>query len=255
MIEPSIPPPEIDEADLHAWVDGRLPPARRPLLERHLAANPALRQRIEDWAAQSTALRQALRHDEDTARAALMARLAGPRRPRLRWAVAASLLLGASIGAAAGWTVHGDRRPSEISRLGVEAATALRMVEADIPAPTPVSAVSRSELRATLAQRLGRPIQVPDLSAIGYRLTGGRVVAAIYGPAALLTYADAQANRITVYLQPMQVGEPATMRPLQTDAMNGYAWIDRKIGYTVMSDEAKDRVHQVADRVRAEMGS
>jgi anti-sigma factor RsiW len=243
----------IDDADLNAWVDGRLDPARRLLVQRHLDANPALRQRVTDWATQAAGLRRALRDEDEAARHALLQRLAArrpPARPGLRWALAASLLLAASMGGAGGWIARGDRRPSEISRLGVEAATAYRIFGTDPGQPVEVSAGDRDTMRAMLGQKLGRPVQVPDLSAMGYRLVNGRVVAAIYGPAAMLVYADAGGNHLTVYLQPMQVGAPAAMRPIQTEALNGYAWIEQKIGYTVMSDDAKERLHAAANRVR-----
>ena len=244
----------VDEADLHGWVDGRLDPARRLRVEQQLARDPALKQRVDDWAMQAAELRRAIRHDDQAGRSALLGRLAlrsSSRRPGLgrSVAVAATIVLALGLGGVGGWVAHGDRRPTEISRLGMEAATTYRILSADPARAIEVSAANREELRVFLAEKLGRRIPLPDLSPMGFRLTSGRVLGAIYGPAALLVYSDPDGNRITIYLQPMAVGAPAPMRPLQTDALNGYAWIDGKIGYTVMSEDGKARLHAVADRV------
>ena len=247
-------PENVTENDLHAWVDGRLDPARHALVEPHLDQNPAVRRRVEDWASQTAALRLALRQQDADTGPALLHRLGQPR-PTGRWpalAAAAALLLGLGLGGYGGWTLRGDRKPTEISRLGVEAASAYRILNTGPGPAVEVSATNRAELRAMLTDRLGRRVTLPDLSAMGYRLLSGRVLAAIYGPAAMLVYGDTEGNRLTVYLQPMAVGAPAPMRPIQTEALNGYAWIEQKIGYTVMSEDGRDRLLAAAGRVQAE---
>ncbi len=257
MSDPTDPDaaPPVSEAELHGWVDGRLDPARRAAVVRHLALDPALQRRVADWAAHAAELRQVVRAAEDAERQAILLRLARPARPsRLRAAaVAAATLLAAAVGGAAGWTVRGGLRMSEVSRLGVEAAATYRILGAGGAAAEAMPVADRAALRTAIATRLGRRVPVPDLASAGYRLLGGQVVAAIYGPAALLRYGDADGNSLTVYLQPMAIGEPAAMRPVGTAALNGYAWIDDRIGYTVLSEDGRERTHQVADRLMADL--
>src|SRR5690606_19460651 len=45
------------DADLHAWVDGRLDPARRAAVQARLAADAQAAQDVAAWAAQKQALR------------------------------------------------------------------------------------------------------------------------------------------------------------------------------------------------------
>jgi anti-sigma factor RsiW len=66
----------------------------------------------------------------------------------------------------------------------------------------------------------------------------------------MLIYEDAQHNRITVYIQPMRLGEETPMRPVDAGAVDGYAWINRQIGYSVMSDGDRARLHSIANQVR-----
>jgi anti-sigma factor RsiW len=251
--------PPIDEDDLHAYVDGRLDTARREMVSRHLAANPAQHQRVADWAAHAEELRRALRPDDANEQSLMLARLAGLRtaRPatplwRQPWAVAASIVLAMMVGGVGGWAIRGSQSPTEIARLGVEAASAYRIFANDPSRSVEISSDNQAELVAWMTQKLGRRILLPDLAAQGYHLVGGRVLAAMYGPAAMLVYRDAADNRITIYVQPMRIGEPAAMRPFEAQAVDGYAWIAHQVGYTVMSDGHLAQLRSVAAQVQAD---
>ena len=67
-----------------------------------------------------------------------------------------------------------------------------------------------------MADRLGRRVDVPNLGGLGYHFIGGRVLAAVGGPAAMLMYGDAGGSRVTVYIQPMATDETLPMRPALT---------------------------------------
>ncbi|RZK91146.1 MAG: anti-sigma factor, partial [Methylobacterium sp.] len=60
MTEPISPAP-ISEDDLAAWVDGRLPPRRRAVVEAYLAAHPDVDSRLARYREQEAALAGALR--------------------------------------------------------------------------------------------------------------------------------------------------------------------------------------------------
>jgi anti-sigma factor RsiW len=247
----------IDEADLHAFVDGRLGDLRRAQVVQHLAANPALQRRVQDWQTQAAALRLALRPGDAQERAAIMGRLAArPLRSRPRWgqpsAIAASLVLCLALGGVGGWLAHGSRGPSEMRRLEMEATSAYRVFANDPSRAIEVSSSNRAELAGWLTEKLGRRVVLPDLAGSGYQLLGGRVLSALYGPAAMLLYSDAAGNRITVYVQPMAVGAPAPMRQVEAQSVDGYAWIERQVGYTVLSEGDHDRLHAMANQVRAD---
>lgn len=254
-------PRPVSEDDLHAYVDDRLPPGRRAELEGLLRTDMALRRRVEDWRAQRDGLRDALaaRGHEAVPAALSLSSLAEARRVTSRRTaalrIAAGVALSLGLGAAGGWMARGVSGPTEIARLGLEAASAYR-VYANLPGrAVEVDAANRAELVGWMTHALGRPVAVPDLSAAGYRLLGGRVLAAMYGPAAMLVYEDAQLNRITVYVQPMRRGDPAPMRPLAPGPVDGYAWIDGQVGYGVLSQGDQAHLHAIANSIRDLMRS
>lgn len=255
-------PSPISDADLHAFVDGRLDESRRGAVLQYLADHDEEQQRVQDWMDQADGLRRALRNDEAAGRDAILARLAGtgPRRRAIQVAarrllLAASIVMAIGLGGLAGWVAHGNRKLSEIARLGIEATTAYSVFANDANRPIEISSDNRAELISWITRKLGHRVSVPDLSPMGYQLMGGRVLTAMYGPAAMLLYRDADDNRITVYLQPMRVGRPEPMRPIQGQAVDGYAWIERQVGYSVMSDRKLTRLHTIANQVREDARS
>jgi anti-sigma factor RsiW len=139
----------------------------------------------------------------------------------------------------------------EVTRLGMEAAAAHTVFAADPAHPIEIGSENQPELQAWIDRKLRRPVNVPDLSAQGYRLIGGRVLSTMIGPAAMLVYDDDHGGRITVFLQPMR-SDVAPMQPVRGDAANGYAWIDAHMGYSVISD-GDTSMHGLADRVRQAM--
>jgi anti-sigma factor RsiW len=104
----------VTDAELQAYVDGRLPSAREPAVRAWLAAQPEAARRIVAYRAQADALRQALDGiAEEPVPALLDLRLQVSR--RTRWAglrpaasaaCAAALLL---AGGAGGWALRGRR--------------------------------------------------------------------------------------------------------------------------------------------------
>jgi anti-sigma factor RsiW len=253
MNEHPCEPRPVQEAELHAYVDGRLDPARAAEVECRMAADAALRQRVEAWRDQRDGLRAALdfKRREPVPHALSLGSLAEARsRAAARWRMAAGIVLALSLGGAGGWFARGQQRPTEIARLGMEAASAYRIFANDPTRAIEIGSENQAELVGWMTQKLGRRIAVPDLAPQGYHLLGGRVLAAMYGPAALLIYENAARDRITVYVQPMRLGEEAAMRPIGVQAVDGYAWINRQIGYSVMSDGDPGRLQSIADRVR-----
>ena len=249
-------PRPVQEEELHAYVDDRLDPERRQEVARRLAADAGLRRRVEDWRTQRDAMREALAfcHREPIPPGLSLSNLAEARLATAHrggsWRMAASVVLALAVGAAGGWLAHGPRTPSEIARLSLEAASAYRTFGNDSVHTIELRPDSVADITGMITQKLGRSIAIPDLSKLGYRLLGGRMLAVMYGPAAMLIYEDGQHNRIAVYIQPMRLGEETPMRPVDAGAVDGYAWINRKIGYGVMSEGDRARLHSIANQVR-----
>ncbi|HWL83823.1 MAG TPA: anti-sigma factor [Roseomonas sp.] len=251
MSEPNRP---VLEDDLHAYADGRLDPVRQAEVEAALARNPALRARVSAWRTQAQELQEALafRLAEPVPARLNPSRLAEQRLARRRpaWQMAAAIVLALGLGAAGGWALRGPGGSTEIARLSMEAATAHLVFAGDPTHGIEVNAADRALLVQWASRAMDRKITLPDLSPFGYRLLGGRMLSAMYGPATMLVYADAAGNRLTVYVQPMKRGEPAPMRPILVRSVGGYAWIKNKMGCSVLADTETTTLHAMANAIR-----
>ncbi|ALN60543.1 transmembrane regulator PrtR [Lysobacter enzymogenes] len=195
-----------DEHDLHAYIDGRLDPARRAEVEAWLARQPERLAELQAWQRDAQQLRAALAGAAPAPEPALdPARLrAGlARRRSARYAFAAALLLSLGVGGIGGWQAREWSRPAPSATLAAapmaDAIAAHRLFAA------------RGELRADtvandvqpwLDANFREPMRLPDLSAAGYRPVGARLLATDQGAAALVVYQHAGGEAISFYIRP-----------------------------------------------------
>jgi len=244
-------PLPIGEDDLQAWIDERLTPARRAEVEAWLTANPETAARMRATAAQRLVLRGTLqaKHDEPVPARLRVSNLMAARRGsqwlRLRRvaAVGGWLILGGTLG----WAGHGlmpvegTRQPSHAQSatrpMVAEAIAAHHVFAADMGRPVEVAAAQEASLVRWLSNRLGRPIEPPDLNSLGYRLMGGRLLPGASGdPAAQLMYEGGGGERVTIYLRADRAGGNVTEFRYADDVAQGVAafwWVERGFGYAV----------------------
>ncbi|WP_238345869.1 anti-sigma factor family protein [Luteimonas saliphila] len=194
-----------DDSELHAYVDGRLDPARHADVEAWLAAHPQHAARVADWKRDAERLRALHAHPEHWASnialdpAHVRNRLRSRRRARL--GIAAALLLAFGMGSGAGWQAR-ESRPVQASLPMADALAAYRQfVNADAP-PMEFDASRSDDLQRWLRRHFGEAGRVPDLSAAGYRLMGGRLLSTEQGVAAMLVYQEGSGARVGFYLRP-----------------------------------------------------
>ncbi len=130
----------IGEDDLHAYVDGQLPPARRDAVEHHLSTDAEAARRVAAYQQQRAALRAAFAGADEPlpARLMLTSILRERRRSRLpSWRIAAGLVLGLALGGTAGWVLHvpAGRRSVAMALLEQEAFSS-HTVYTSRPAPS-----------------------------------------------------------------------------------------------------------------------
>ena len=252
-------PRPIQEEELHAFVDGRLDPVRHAEVAALVAQDSALQARLDDWRQESVLLRAAFafKAREPVPPQLNLGRLIETRisHRSTQWRVAAGLLVALSLGAAGGWTARDQQRRDDMDWLTLQATAAHRVFASDTERPVELGPDAQARLVNWMADRLGRRVDVPNLSGLGYHFIGGRVLAAVGGPAAMLMYGDAAGSRVTVYIQPMATDQTLPMRPVTRNTVGGYAWINQQIGYGVMSSEPGQALHVLANRVRDDMRS
>lgn len=255
----SRPERPVGEDDLTAFVDGRLPADRREAVAALLRERPDL----EADLALDRSLRHTLRERLEPRRrepipgrlrvAVLRGERARSRRRFLSFLAAASLFL--VLGGAAGWYARdfAGGPPPTAGRawagLARDALSAHRTFSVEIVHPVEVKADDETHLTQWLSKRLKRRLVIPDLSEqFGLNLVGGRLLPAGADVAALLMYADAANNRLTLYVRTGERGETA-LNFLREGDLSTFSWIDDGTGYVVAAAMDRERLQKVARAV------
>jgi len=245
----------ISEDDLHAYVDRQLDSARQSAVERHLRDNPDDAAMVAAYAGQRAALRAAL---ADIAAEPIPGRLhpfaiqQGIASRRATWRAAAAVVLAFGLGGGGGWMLHDQvAPPSTIITLLTEEAFANHAVfTADRRRPTELGAEQRDDLSKWVSNRINHPVAPPDLSIAGYRFIGGRLAATPRGPAGMFMYQNEQGVRLTVFVRPVATMGSLPLETIAAGALEGCAWAEKGMGYTVVAPLPAEDVQRLAAGVR-----
>jgi len=139
----------VTDADLHAFLDGELPPERHRAVEAWLAAHPDARRRLESFREQQRALRRMFAPvlDEPLPEALIQASrppAAAPRgRPRRPWLQLVAGVLMTCTGVAGGWIARGQQDAvgmAAVVPLPRQAAVAHVVFSPDVKRPVEIRA-------------------------------------------------------------------------------------------------------------------
>lgn len=244
----------VTEAELQAWVDGQLPPARRAAVDGYLALHAAEAARLHAYREHAIALRARYAPVlDETVPAALAAR-----RPPARWRArslrAAAMLALTLAGGVAGWLARDAAAPDaaawQAAALPRSAALAHAVYTPEVRHPVEVGADQQAHLVAWLSKRLGAPLKPPQLAAQGYALEGGRLLPGQSGPVAQFMYRDAGGARLTLYVSTEQAHSRETgFRFAQEGEVGVFYWIDGKFGYALSGNLDKPALAVLANAV------
>lgn len=249
----------VTEAELQAWVDGRLAPERRADIDTYLETHPQEAQRLRAYRQQNVGLRARYNPVLDEA---LPRGMTKPRRPG-RWPLQrlAAMLAIALAGGAAGWTLHaqvdgadasaqGGRRGGALAR---QAALAHAVYSPEVRHPVEVGADQQEHLVAWLSKRLGTQLRPPKLAGLGYELIGGRLLPGDSGPVAQFMYHDASGQRLTLYVSSgqrrSQDSQDTGFRFAQEGTVSVFYWIDGSFGYALSGAVGKAELAKIANAV------
>lgn len=250
----------VTEDELHAYVDGLLPDDRQEAVATWLAANPDAAALVAAWRAQADAIRArygAVASEPVPERLQLDRVIAGDiitaRQPSrlLRMMAAAAVVVAFIGGAAAGWAARGGpgQSHSSFDQITAQALDAYKLYVVEVRHPVEVPGTETAHMRAWLSKRVGAELVIPDLSSLGLKLVGGRLLPGPTGTAAAFyMYENAAGERYTIYCAKATQGETA----LHFKTGEQYAavtWVDDKIGYVVSGPSNRDKLETVAKNV------
>jgi anti-sigma factor RsiW len=250
----------VDDNDLHARIDGRLALDRAQIVDAYLATHPGEKERWSQYADQRQALRAAL--DGQSAGpiparlrvADLVAERARRRRPQLaRIAAAIGLLILGGIG---GWTARDVLPGLTLSASAMlassvfdDAIAAHRTFSVETRHPVEVGAGEEAHLVQWLSKRLGHRLITPDLTALGFRLMGGRLLPADSGPAALVMYENGKGTRLSCYYLSVDVDGETEFKFREQDGISAFYWVDNGLAYAIAANAPRDLLLKVAEIV------
>ena len=241
----------VNEHDLHAWLDGELPAERRAEIDHYLASRPEDAARLAAYQRNDQALRSYFDPVMDEPVPPRLVRAQASVRPRLlRYA---AVVVWLAIGGVAGWHLHAYKATparSDIPGWAHRAAIAHVVYSPEVRHPVEVPADQEAHLTTWLSKRLGTPLRVPHLESVGYQLVGGRLLPGEQGPAAHFMYQDAQGQRLTLYVRVnREQNRETAFRFAQEGNVRVFYWIDRGLGYALSGEIGKDDLLRVATAV------
>ena len=224
--------PEIADLELHAFIDGELEAARFNEIEAMIEADPALADRIAAFRSDKEMLKRVygplIDRPIPKEWLALANGAPAPTRPSLSWrligSVAAAVAL-ALIGAIGYW----ELRPQPASEV-VQAALDARGAQAEKIIAIEAGADTR-RYDSVLSSAVALNVKVPDLTRMGYRLTG--ILLYPNSPAAAeLLYRDGNNGVFTLYLR--RSDGTARFDQFERDGLRICVWQDEELS-TVMA--------------------
>lgn len=264
----------LTDDELHALADGQGTAQALADLRLRLVHDPDAQRRLAQWQWQLECLHRlhaGVLQDPVPPTLAQAARQAGAaHQASAQWrrlgGMAASVVLAFGLG----WLSHTgwQRWPADsagaasLARAQLEqnfvqqAGWAHVVYTPEVKHPVEVSAQDPAHLVQWLSKRLGKPLKVPDLSANGFELVGGRLLPGEAAARAQFMYQNRAALRVTLYLG--AVG-PAAASGLSTQetgfryesqgTVPSFYWVDQGFGYALTGALPKAELMQLATAV------
>jgi len=242
----------IDDAELHAWLDGELDTDGARAVEAWLADHPDDAARVAAWRAQNEALSglDAEILDEPLPERLRKVLNSAPRSAARvgsgNWLRAAAALVLFVAGAGAGWWLHGLGFPGGAARdvVFVDRAAGAHLVFTREKRHAVEARADTEERHLVnwLSRRLGRKLNPPPLDGAGFRLIGGRLVADDGGPAAQFMYEDGTKRRLTIYVRKARDEKNVAFRVVEARGVSAFYWIEKPYAYALIGNIGRDEL-------------
>lgn len=250
-----------DRDKLMAYADGQLDEAGRRSVEAYLAGNADAAGEVALMQRQNGAIRTLF---ASTGAEPVPARLharriaaqTGRQRNRgLGWVAAAIVLVGLGLGG--GWLLRpllDTRSPS--ATLIADAVNAHNVYVAENRHAVEVGSDDAEHLSSWLSNRLDTTLGMPDLSAEGFTLVGGRLLPGepeTGGRAAQLMYESTEKQRVTIYVTAALADRAPAYEFTAYDGAEAFYWANARITCTVVGTLPPEQMKAVARAVYSQL--
>lgn len=252
---------------LHAYVDGQLSPEEKSRVEQWLETHPEDARLVAEWQKQNLGLNDlfAAKINEPIPEHIAPSSLHHQTPPENRASlsllsqIAASFLI-LSIGIAGGWfgrdhlnTITADSTITVATQQNFTqpAMEAHWVYTPEVRHPVEVEKNEQDHLAKWLSYRLEAPLTIPNLSAQGFDLMGGRLLPSGTGPAAQFMYESKEGSRITLYLSKSLNDEQTetAFQFSQTGSTRAFYWYNGALGYAVIGDIERNELLKIVNNV------
>ena len=253
-------PRQFGPEDISAYIDGRGTAAWRAEVAAYLAANPAAAAEA-DWYRHLNGQLHELRREvlHQPVPPALMRAVrgrAGRRRlPRLSALPAAATIVALIVGTVVGWyarelQIH---QPSYIDAVVTQGVYAFGVFTNQRDLPVQFGPDSLDKFNAWAARTFGRAVPPPDLSKIGYSLSGSRVLPASSYTAGYYQFSRQNGPDYAIYFWPERSAAEAIQNVIEVRRGDIDVRLLRlgNIGIALIAETNADQLDTVAQQVAA----
>lgn len=263
----------LTDDEIHALVDGQLPPTALVALEKRLTQDPVAQPTVTKWQQQRDALRSlhqpVLAEPLDATLLAAALHTAASQLEIAQWSRWGGMAAGVMLAFGVGWLSHTawqtewqGRVPSSrlakamaVQDFARQAGLAHAVYAPETRHPVEVTASEQEHLVQWLSKRVGKPLKVPNLTTQGYELVGGRLLPGEAGARAQFMFQNPAGTRITLYLGAVDRsanGADARETRFQFEAdgpVPSFYWIDQGFGYALAGPIPRDALMKLAEAV------
>ncbi len=118
-----------------------------------------------------------------------------------------------------------------------------------------VAAAEQEHLVKWLSKRLNKPLKVPQLTALGFELVGGRLLPGESGARAQFMFQNVDGLRLTLYLGAVDAAagsvdtQVTAFKYLDDGASPSFYWVDQGFGYALAGTLPRAELLKVAETV------
>ncbi|MCK5811242.1 MAG: anti-sigma factor [Cocleimonas sp.] len=252
---------EIQEDDLHAYIDNQLSVEKIEAVETLMRNDPDIALQVYEWQQQNKAITALFYKNESTPIPEKLklnniikkAQKKKPNSPKIPWhySTAASLFL-LIIGGTLGWFAHDLSQPITKNTINFvnSAISAHQVYTVEVLHPVEINADKQKYLITWLSKRIGHSLAVPDLQDYGYNFLGGRLLSMREGKAAAqLMFENNEGQRVTLLVSKNKSYRDQALHLKNSNEINAYYWMDSKVAYSITGEMSADVLRKLSRSV------